>query len=180
MRRHRPLGDEQPGCDLLVAETLGNQLGDLDFAPREGSGFAAMRRGDLVIIGFTKREPHCGLPGQAFARLKFSSELRLSQSSGRRLSGLGQGPGMRSTVVSASTGGDARRCPEQLGRTTRMARPRGMIRMSRQQLDAEWPHRVERYAPGSVSSNPAGRRFGSGPIASRLAAYSRSHSAASP
>src|SRR2546421_539871 len=79
MRRHRPLGDEQPGCDLLVAETLGNQLGDLDFPPGEGSGFAAMRRGDLVIIGFTKREPHCGVPGQACARLKFSSELRLSQ-----------------------------------------------------------------------------------------------------
>jgi hypothetical protein len=109
MRRHRPLGDEQPGCDLLVAETLGNQLGDLDFPPGEGSGFAAMRRGDLVIIGFTKREPHCGLPGQAFARLKFSSELRLSQSSGRRLSGLGQGRGVRSTVVGSSTGGEARR-----------------------------------------------------------------------
>ena len=112
MRRHRPLGDEQPGCDLLVAETLGNQLGDLDFPFGEGSGFAAMRRGDLVIIGFTKREPHCGLPGQAFARLKFSSELRLSQSPGRRLSGLGHGRGMRSTVVGASTGADARRCPE--------------------------------------------------------------------
>ena len=112
MRRHRPLGDEQPGCDLLVAETLGNQLGDLDFPPGEGSGFAAMRRGDLVIIGFTKRAPHCGVPGQAFARLKFSSELRLSQSSGRRLSGLGQRRGMRSTVVGSSTGGDARRSPE--------------------------------------------------------------------
>ena len=48
MRRHRPLGDEQPGCDLLVAEALGNQLGDLDFPPGEGSGFAAMRRGGLV------------------------------------------------------------------------------------------------------------------------------------
>ena len=43
MRRHRPLGDEQPGGDLLVAEALGNQLGDLDFPPAEGSGFAAMR-----------------------------------------------------------------------------------------------------------------------------------------
>ena len=41
MRRHRPLGDEQPGCDLLVAETLGKQLGDLDCPPGEGSGFAA-------------------------------------------------------------------------------------------------------------------------------------------
>ena len=44
MRRHRPLGDEQPGRDLLVAETLGNQLGDLDFPPGEGSGLAAVRR----------------------------------------------------------------------------------------------------------------------------------------
>src|SRR5690242_12573595 len=79
MRRHGPLRDEQPGCDLLVAKTLGNQPGDLDFAPGKGSGFAAMRRDDRVIIGFTKREPHCRLPGQAFARLKFSSELRLSQ-----------------------------------------------------------------------------------------------------
>src|SRR6266849_2455115 len=112
MRRHRAFGDEQPGRDLLVAETLGNQPGDLDFPPGEGSGLAAMRRSDLVIIGFTKREPYCGLASQAFARLKFSSELRLSQSSGRRLSCLGQQRGMRSTVVGSSTGGDARRCPE--------------------------------------------------------------------
>ena len=38
MRRHRPLGDEQPGCDLLVAETLGNEVRHLYFAFREGSG----------------------------------------------------------------------------------------------------------------------------------------------
>ena len=86
MRRHGPLGDEQPGRDLLVAETLGNQLGDLNFPPGKGSGFAAMRRGNRVIVGFTKREPHCRLAAQPFACVKFSSELRLSQSSGRRLS----------------------------------------------------------------------------------------------
>ena len=112
MRRHRPLGDEQPGCDLLVAETLGNQLGDLDFPPGEGSGLAAMRRGDLVIIGFTKREPQCGLPGQAFARLKFSSELRLSQRSKRRLSCLRQERGMRSDNVGTGAGANACRGPE--------------------------------------------------------------------
>ena len=108
MRRHRPLGDEQPGCDLLVAETLGNQPGDLEFPPGEGSGLGAVRRNDLAILRFTKREPHCGLSGQAFARLKFSSELRLSQSSGRQLFGLGQERCMRSTVVGPSTGAHAR------------------------------------------------------------------------
>src|SRR5690348_10220897 len=102
MRRYRSFGDEQPGCDLLVAEALGNQLGDLDFPPGKGSGLAAMRRCDFVIIGFTKREPHCGMPRQAFARLKFSSELRLSQRSARGRSGLCQERRMRSTIVGSS------------------------------------------------------------------------------
>jgi len=71
-----------------------------------------VRRNDLAILRFVKSEPHCRLAAQPFARVKFSSELRLSQSSGRRLSGLGQERGMRSTVVGSSTGGDAGRCPE--------------------------------------------------------------------
>ena len=112
MRRHRPLGDEQPGCDLLVAETLGNQLGHLDFPPGEGSGLAAVRRDDLVIIGLTKREPHCGLAGQAFAGFKSSLERRLPQGSNRRLSGLRQERGMRSDNVGTGAGANACRGPE--------------------------------------------------------------------
>lgn len=34
----------------------------------------------------------------------------------------------------------------------------------------ERPHPVEGYASGRLSSSPTGRRFGFGPIASRLAA----------
>src|SRR5947209_1976835 len=93
-----------------------------------------MPRGDLVIVGFTKRKSHRRMPGQAFARLEFSSELRLPKSSGRRLSGLGQQRGMRSTVVGASTGGDARCCAEELGRTARLTRPRGMVSVRREQV----------------------------------------------
>ena len=63
----------------LLLRPSATNWGDLEFPPGEGSAFAAMRRGDLVIIGFTKSEPHCGVSCQAFACLKFSSELRLSQ-----------------------------------------------------------------------------------------------------
>jgi hypothetical protein len=55
MRRHRPLGDEQPGCDLLVAETLGNQLGDLDFPPGEGPVWLPCAVAIVTTAGYTRR-----------------------------------------------------------------------------------------------------------------------------
>ena len=55
MRRHRPLGDEQPGRDLLVAETLGNEVRHLHFPFGEGSGLGAVSRNHLAILGFTKQ-----------------------------------------------------------------------------------------------------------------------------
>jgi hypothetical protein len=126
VRGDRALGDDQAGRNLLVAEPLGNELRHLYFPFGEGSGLGAVRRNDLAILRFVKSEPHCRLAAQPFARVKFSSELRLPQSSGRRLFGFGQERGMRSTVVGASTGAHARCSPEQPGCASRLTRTRGM------------------------------------------------------
>ena len=124
------LGDEQASSDLLVAEPLGDESGHLDLPFGEGSGLGATRCNDAPLIRFVKSEPNRGLAAEPFACLEFSFELRLPQGSSRRLSGLSQQRGMRSTVVCAGTRANARCGPEQPGCASRLARTRGMPPMT--------------------------------------------------
>src|SRR5580692_2967207 len=107
------LGNEQPACDLLVAEAFRDQTRDLEFPLRERSGVRPRKSNVLGLLGFTERQSHCRVAVQVFPRLKLRLELRRSEGSRRRLSGLGLEWRMRANDLGAGTGANRLCCSEQ-------------------------------------------------------------------
>ena len=139
MRIHSPLGDEQSGGDLLVAQTVRNQRRHLRLPLRERAGVGAKRSSDRARIRFTESQPHRCVATQAFARLKLGLELRCPEGFCRRLSGLGLEWRVRSNDLCAGTGTDGLRCPEQPGCEARMAGARSEPTQARQNVVLGYP-----------------------------------------
>src|ERR1700694_1762029 len=87
---HRPVGDEQPCTDLLVAQPLGDQAPDLDFSLCEWPRNKAVSRFGADAIEFAQRELQRSFAAQLFTSVELMVVRRCSQRRDRGLFGLAQ------------------------------------------------------------------------------------------
>ena len=133
------LGNEQAACDLLVAEAFRDQTRNLELPLREGSGVCPRTSNVLDLLGFTERQSHCRVAVQAFPRLKLRLELRCSEDSRRRLSGLGLEWRMRSNDLGAGTSANRLCCSKQPSAEARLAGTCGKPAHRRQDVELCYP-----------------------------------------
>src|SRR5215472_6387507 len=126
MARHRPLGYEQPPSNLLVAEALSDQPGNLCFTLAERCRTPAVRGGDGGPDRLTKRERHGLVSARTHPSVELGLECRGSER-GQRLT-LAPGAERSEDSIQARAGPRSQglRGPKKPRRPPRLPRAGGM------------------------------------------------------